>query len=126
LEKRCPGLRVTGWRHGYFTAEEESVILEEINTLSPDILLVGMGMPRQELWANRHRRILNTRVIMCVGGALDIMSGKLTLTPDWIRRVGFEWLHRLIREPSRLKRMMDLPRFMFAIIKQRCTNVTKR
>lgn len=118
MKRQFPGLRVIGYHDGYFDGEEEKIIIENIRTLKPDILLVGIGMPKQEIWAQAHRD-LPVGVTLCVGGTIDIMGGKLAPTPAILRRLGLEWLHRLIREPSRFKRMMDLPRFAAAVMKAR-------
>ncbi|MCL2287508.1 MAG: WecB/TagA/CpsF family glycosyltransferase [Firmicutes bacterium] len=113
MEARHPNMKVIGYHHGYF--DDDTEIIDEINSLSPDILLVCIGMPRAELWAASNRNI-NTRITMCLGGTLDIMSGDLTPTPPIIRKIGLEWLHRLIREPRRAKRQLDIPRFVMAVI----------
>jgi N-acetylglucosaminyldiphosphoundecaprenol N-acetyl-beta-D-mannosaminyltransferase len=117
VEKQYPSIHVVGFSDGFLSYEKEYMVLEGIQSLKPDILLVCMGMPRQEIWAVKHRD-LPVRLTLCLGGTLDILAGKLTLTPNWIRRLGLEWLHRLIRQPSRAKRMMDLPRFVLAVLKE--------
>jgi N-acetylglucosaminyldiphosphoundecaprenol N-acetyl-beta-D-mannosaminyltransferase len=118
MEARYPNLKVTGFHHGYFDSDSdtEATILDEINRLSPDILLVCMGMPRQELWAVQHRNV-NARLTLCVGGTLDIMGGALRRAPVIFQKCGLEWLYRLLRQPHRAKRMLDLPRFVFAVLK---------
>lgn len=119
MRQRFPGLRVAGCRDGYFNEADEILIQNEIQSCKPDILLLGMGMPRQELWAQRHKHL--APVTLCVGGTLDIMSGRVTLTPAWLRKLGLEWLHRLLREPRRFWRMLDLPRFMVAVFVEKCS-----
>ena len=113
MEARYPTLTVVGCHHGFFTDDEE--VIEDINNASPDILLVCTGMPRAELWATKHRNI-DARVTMCVGGTLDVMAGEVQLAPSFMRKVGLEWLYRLIRQPWRAKRMLDIPRFVWAVI----------
>jgi len=120
MRESYPGLKVSGWHDGYFNANEEKLILAEISALMPDILLLGMGNPKQELWAYENRSI-PVKVTLCCGGTLDIMSGQVKLTPAWLRRIGLEWLHRLITQPRRAKRMLDLPRFIFAVVKEAFT-----
>lgn len=117
MERQYPGLTVIGCHDGYFNAEEEIIILNEIRALQPDILLVGMGMPKQELWAAAHRD-LPVRLTLCLGGSIDVMAGEVKLAPAFLRRIGLEWLYRLLSEPSRAKRMLDLPRFMIAVVQQ--------
>ncbi len=112
-------VNIKGYAHGYFKPEEEAALIEQINRVKPDILLVGLGAPKQELWIHRNMYRLSCKVCIGIGGGIDIFAGKVSLTPEFIRKAGFEWLHRLIREPRRYKRMMDLPRFMILTFKKR-------
>ncbi len=112
-------VKVKGYAHGYFKPEEEAFVIERINRVKPDILLVGLGAPMQEFWIHRNMYRLSCKVCIGIGGSIDIFAGKITLTPEFIRKAGFEWLHRLIRDPRRFKRMMDLPRFMLLTYKKR-------
>jgi N-acetylglucosaminyldiphosphoundecaprenol N-acetyl-beta-D-mannosaminyltransferase len=117
-ERLYPAIQVVGWCDGYLNPEKEARVLQEIKNLRPEILLVCMGMPRQELWAAKHRT-LPVKLVLCLGGTLDILAGRVSLTPAWLRRIGLEWLHRLLREPRRIKRMLDLPRFAVRILRER-------
>ena len=119
MEAKYPGLSVVGLHHGFFSPDDNDKIITEINRLSPDILLVCTGMPRAEIWADRNKNILNTRLTLCLGGTLDVMSGGAKMAPAFLRKIGLEWFYRLICEPSRAKRMMDIPRFIFAVILNR-------
>lgn len=116
-----PGLIIAGTRNGFFTPEQESEIVNEINSSNADLLLVALGAPRQEKWIARYKNVLNVKVCIGVGGTIDILSGRVQLSPDFFRRNGLEWLHRLYREPRRAKRMMDLPRFMVRVIWEKFT-----
>ncbi|MDR0273388.1 MAG: WecB/TagA/CpsF family glycosyltransferase [Clostridiales bacterium] len=118
MESRFQYLKVIGLHHGFFSAEEEKKIMSEINNLSPDILLVCTGMPRAEILATRNRN-LNAKITLCLGGTIDIMAGNVKLAPPLMRKLGLEWFHRLIRQPSRAKRMLDIPRFIFAVLFQK-------
>lgn len=108
LSARVAGLRVAGatdgfWgRGGEFDTEEE--VCEAIRRARPDILLVGLGVPRQELWAVRHAADLGAPVIWCVGALFEYYSGQRARAPVWIRRLGLEWAFRLALEPRRLAR----------------------
>jgi len=113
MEARFPNMKVVGCHHGFFT--DDSGIIDEINRLSPDILVIGLGMPRQELWAAVNRNI-NTRITLCIGGAIDVMAGEARLAPPLMRKLGLEWLYRLLCNPSRAKRQLDLPRFVLTVI----------
>lgn len=124
IKKDYPNIRIAGYHHGYFKGshngnighEEERKIIEDINSSKPDIIFVGLGFPKQEIWIDSNRDIIKGKVIIGNGGVMDILSGKLKPTPDIIRRLGFEWLHRLLREPSRIKRQIILPKFMLQVI----------
>jgi len=113
MEARYPNMKVVGCHHGFFS--DDAPIIDEINSLFPDILLVCIGMPRAELWATKHRHI-NTRITMCLGGVMDIMAGEVVLAPSFMRKIGLEWLYRLISQPGRAKRQLDIPRFVLAVI----------
>lgn len=112
-------IKIAGYEHGYFKPEDENDVIERINSTKPDILLVGLGAPKQEIWISNNMHRLNCKVLIGVGGSIDVFAGKASLAPEFIRKSGFEWLYRLIREPRRIKRMMDLPRFMLLTIKRR-------
>lgn len=116
-----PGIVIAGCRNGFFAPDEERDIVNEINSSSPDLLLVALGAPRQEKWIARNRDLLNVKVCIGVGGTINILSGRVQLSPDFFRRNGLEWLHRLYKEPRRYKRMMDLPRFMVRVIWEKFT-----
>lgn len=109
------GVTVLGARDGYFDAETEKLILEELKSLKPDILVLGMGMPRQEEWAAAHLHTLPCKITLCVGGSIDILSGNVRRAPKIMRRFGLEWLYRLVTNPQRARRMLDLPRFIWSV-----------
>ncbi|MDD4495494.1 MAG: WecB/TagA/CpsF family glycosyltransferase [Eubacteriales bacterium] len=117
--KQYPGVKIAGVHHGYFTAEEEPAIIEKINNSGAELLLVALGAPKQEKWIDSHRNTLKVKVCIGVGGSLDVFAGKAKLAPEFIRKIGLEWLYRLIREPRRFKRMLDIPRFMLKVIRQK-------
>jgi len=112
-------VKIAGYHHGYFNPEEEEQIIKSINESQCDILLVALGAPKQEKWIATHRDKLNVKVCIGVGGTFDILAGKSKLAPEYIRRMGLEWLYRLIQEPRRYKRMLDLPRFVVRVIKKK-------
>ncbi|MGE5328157.1 MAG: WecB/TagA/CpsF family glycosyltransferase [Deltaproteobacteria bacterium] len=116
LEKVYPNINVVGTHHGYFDENKEEEIIAHINLCSPNIILVGMGAPLQEKWIFKNRMRLNARVGIGVGGALDILAGKTKRAPAIFARFGLEWLYRLMKEPSRIKRMMVIPVFFIKVI----------
>ncbi len=95
---------IAGCRDGYFSPEEQGQVIEEINSSRPDILLTAMGVPRQELWLDEHREKLQVPVCMGVGGLFDFYSGTIPRAPLWMRRMGIEWVWRLMMEPGRMWR----------------------
>ena len=115
IEAKYPNLKVVGCHDGYYTESKEKCIVENIDNLCPDILLVCLGMPKAEIFASKYKNI-NAKVTLCVGGTIDIMAGNVRLAPKVLRKVGLEWLYRLIKEPRRFYRMLDLPRFMFSVL----------
>lgn len=106
---------LSGIHDGYFDGEEEQRILREIRESGTRILLVGMGVPKQEEWLRQHREELGPVLGMGIGGVFDIMAGRLTRAPLWMQRHRLEWAYRLFLQPSRIGRMMALPKYMLAV-----------
>ncbi|AFM43452.1 teichoic acid biosynthesis protein [Desulfosporosinus acidiphilus SJ4] len=103
--------------HGYFQPHEESGILKEICEFRPDVLLVGLGAPRQEFWLAEHPGL--TFVGIGVGGSFDALAGTVRRAPKQFQDLHIEWLYRLLKEPWRWKRQTVLPRFLFKVLWQR-------
>ena len=112
LEKEIPGLKIAGFRDGFFKDEEEAAIVEEINESGADFLCVALGSPKQEYFVIRHRDSLKVKAAAGLGGSLDIWSGQLNRAPAFYIDHGLEWLYRMIQEPKRLKRLPALPVFL--------------
>ena len=115
LVDKYPGLKITGWNHGYF--QDSEPILREIEARRPDILLVALGMGRQEKWVWEHGHRLPVKLAIGVGGSLDVYAGRVQRAPELFQRLGLEWLYRLVRQPSRLGRMLVLPVFLWKVLK---------
>jgi N-acetylglucosaminyldiphosphoundecaprenol N-acetyl-beta-D-mannosaminyltransferase len=111
LRSRHPGLAVVGTYGGSPSPDEEEEICGRINAIRPDVLLVAYGAPRQDLWISRNLGKLNVSVAIGIGGTFDFITGKAVRAPGWMRGIGLEWLHRLLLEPRRWRRMLALPRF---------------
>lgn len=118
LERKYPGLVIAGVQHGYFSREEEEGVVAAVAAARPHLLLVGLGMPKQEKWIYRHRQRLGAAVAIGVGGSLDVFAGKVCRAPDWMCRRGLEWLYRLFSQPQRFFRMLALPRFVLKVLAQ--------
>ncbi len=119
LVMRAPGLRIAGTYAGSPALEEEDAIVERIRRAAPDFLLVAFGAPQQDLWIARNLRRLGVPVAMGIGGTLDYISGRVPWAPALWRRCGLEWLHRLIHQPWRWRRMLALPRFALYVLGSR-------
>lgn len=113
-EEKKP-LLAAGSHDGYFDKAEEARIIREIRESGARLLLVGMGVPKQEKWLLRHKKELGPVLAMGVGGVFDIMAGHLKRAPLWMQRHRLEWAYRLFLQPSRIGRMMALPRYMLAV-----------
>ncbi|MFC6488315.1 WecB/TagA/CpsF family glycosyltransferase [Nitratireductor sp. GCM10026969] len=121
LSALAPQHRFAFVHDGYFTVEEEPGILAEIQRLRPDVLLVAMGVPRQELWIARNITEHHCTMPIAVGALLDFLSGTIPRAPLWMRRLRLEWLFRLLLEPKRLWRRYVLgnPLFLARVLRQR-------
>lgn len=99
LKLKYPTIKIVGVRNGYFSQQNSTAIIEDINASKADILLLGMGSPVQENWLNKHAPSLNCRTALAVGGLFDFYSGKIPRAPIWMRELGLEWVWRLVQEP---------------------------
>lgn len=108
VAKRWPHVNVVGTYSPPFGFERDDAenqrILELVRQASPDILVVGLGAPKQELWTYRFRDQIRAKVALCIGGSIDFLAGTKARAPVWMRRVGLEWVHRAATEPRRLGR----------------------
>jgi alpha-1,3-mannosyltransferase len=107
-----PGHMIVGTRNGYFHADNQQAVCDQIMESRPNLLLVGMGQPRQELWAAQHFEKFEA-VTMCVGAFLDFTAGTITRAPRWVRAARFEWAYRLALEPRRLAQRYLIGNFEF-------------
>lgn len=119
LAARYPGLQVCGHHHGYFSSRDEPALLASIREARPDILVAALGAPRQELWLAAHLGELRVPVGIGVGGSLDVLAGKVPRAPELFRRWHLEWLYRLARDPRRWRRGLALPRFVWAVWREK-------
>ncbi len=125
LIDKFPDLRIVGTHHGYFDKSNGSIenvkVIEGINELSPNILILGFGMPTQEQWLMENWDGLNADIALTGGAVFDYVSGELRRAPDWMTNHGMEWLGRMLIEPRRLWRryLIGIPIFFWRIILQR-------
>ncbi len=118
LQARYPGLEVAGCFAGSPGDADWPAIRERLAQARPDVLFVAYGHPRQDLWIHRRREELPVAVALGVGGAFDFAAGVARRAPRWMRRLGLEWLHRLVTQPWRWRRMRVLPLFVLLVLGQ--------
>lgn len=115
LQRRMPNLKVEA-QHGYLDANEQQQLEQTLQQQQPQIILVGLGVPRQEFWIAEHRALCPNSIWIGVGGSFDIWAGVKTRAPGWLRNNNLEWVYRLYQEPWRWKRMLALPKFAWRAI----------
>ncbi len=114
IRKEFPGINIVGTCHGYEKDQEK--IINDINDKKPDLLLVGLGAPRQEEWIASNMSKVDAKVFIGVGGSFDGFSGVVKRSPEIFIKLNLEWFHRLLTQPSRWRRMLQLPLFMIKIL----------
>ncbi|MEM9264937.1 MAG: WecB/TagA/CpsF family glycosyltransferase [Cyanobacteria bacterium P01_F01_bin.13] len=112
-QQQFPNLKVEIAQHGYLSGTEQLELRNELKTLQPSIIFVGLGVPRQELWIANHRHLCPHAIWIGVGGSFDIWAGQKQRAPRWMCNNNLEWLYRLYQEPWRWRRMLALPKFVF-------------
>jgi N-acetylglucosaminyldiphosphoundecaprenol N-acetyl-beta-D-mannosaminyltransferase len=119
LKERYPGLKVVGRRNGYVSTDEMEPLVSEINESAAQILFIALGSPRQEQWIAQYGDRLQVKVIQGIGGTLDTITGHVKRAPASWQRHNLEWLFRLLKEPNRIKRQIQLPVFALMVVKQK-------
>ena len=111
-QQKVPGLSINT-NHGYLSTQEEENLLNTLKEKQPRLILVGLGVPRQEFWISQNRAICPEATWIGIGGSFDIWAGVKSRAPVWLRENHLEWLYRLYKEPWRWQRMLALPKFFF-------------
>lgn len=122
MHVRYPTLQICGMHHGYFdkSGAENAAVLKKIRTAAPDILFVCFGFPAQEKWIAKNLASLpSVKLAMGLGGSLDVWSGNIRRAPLLVQKAGLEWLWRTVLEPKRARIFVDIPHFLFEIIKDK-------
>ena len=112
LEEKYPNIKIIGVDNGYFDDEKKKEIINRLSELKPDILLVGTGFPRQEKLINEMLPLNIFKIAIGCGGSIDVLSGTVKRAPKLFIKLHVEWSWRLIKEPTRIGRMMVLPKFL--------------
>ena len=110
LQAAHPGLVICGTHDGYFKADEP--VIQKIRDARADVVFVCLGFPKQEKWIAAHGAETGARLLIGLGGSLDVFAGKVERAPEQFQRLGLEWLYRLMKQPSRAGRMARLPLFL--------------
>ena len=112
------GVNVAGYHHGYF--EKDNEIIEDIISKKPDLLFVGMGVPKQEKWIHKHLEKIPVKLAMGVGGSIDVISGKKKRAPEFIQRMRLEWFYRFLQSPWNKKKVpFQIAKFIFLVLKEK-------
>lgn len=115
-QKKFKGLNINGYHHGYFPKSQNPIIVNQINQSRATLLIVGMGVPRQEIWLGKHLDQLNhVRLAIAGGAVLDFLSGHVKRAPGWMRRLGMEWIYRVAQEPTRLAKRYFVGNLFFLV-----------
>ena len=114
-QQRVRGLAIASM-HGYLSPVEEKELEQTLKDLQPRLILVGLGVPRQEFWIAEHRHLCPQAIWIGVGGSFDIWAGVKTRAPAWFCNNHLEWLYRLYQEPWRWRRMLALPQFAWKVL----------
>lgn len=117
MRLRHPGCNIVGSRHGFFPPESDEVVAREVAESTPDILFVAMGIPRQEKFIRATEHIIGAKVGIGVGGSLDVHSGQVRRAPLIVRKLKLEWLWRTLANPKKIKKAMNLPRFVMMVLR---------
>lgn len=110
-QQRSPHLQIAGIQHGFLTPEEQPEFQARLQAAQPAVILLALGVPRQEFWMRDHQHLCPQAIWMGVGGSFDIWAGNKTRAPEWFCNNHLEWLYRLYQEPWRWRRMLALPKF---------------
>lgn len=119
MRLKYPGCNIVGARHGFFPAESDQIVAAEVAAAQPDVLLVAMGIPRQEKFIRGTQSIIRAGVAMGVGGTFDVLSGTIKRSPAVMQKLRLEWLWRILKDPKKIKKSALLPRFVMMVLRQK-------
>jgi N-acetylglucosaminyldiphosphoundecaprenol N-acetyl-beta-D-mannosaminyltransferase len=121
LRRKHPGVSIAGARDGYFRPDESDAVAAAVRASGANVLLAGLGSPKQELWLARYLGATGCGAGIGVGGSFDVFAGNVARAPAFFQRAGLEWAYRLAKEPSRWRRQLALPRFAAAALGEALT-----
>lgn len=117
MRLKYPGCNIVGSRHGFFPPSDDEYVAKDISAYEPDILLVALGIPRQEKFIYGTIGMTGAKVSIGVGGSFDVFSGRVKRAPRVIQKLKLEWLWRLILNPKKISKAMMLPKFMAMVLR---------
>lgn len=117
-----PNINIAGYKNGFFDLDSPSRILEDIKSKEPYAIFVAMGCPRQERFIAKYMDELPCSIFMGVGGSFDVIAEKVNRAPEWMIKLGLEWLYRVLKEPYRIKRLGTIPKFLVLVFKNKKVN----
>lgn len=130
LLQRYPEIAIAGYHHGYFdkTGAENGRVVDLINSVKPNLLFVGFGMPEQERWIQQNLSRLDVNAVLPCGSMVDYVAGMKSVAPAWMADFGMEWMYRLFQEPGRLwkRYLLGNPEFIFRVLLQRIREEKRR
>jgi N-acetylglucosaminyldiphosphoundecaprenol N-acetyl-beta-D-mannosaminyltransferase len=118
-QTKLPNLKIVGVQHGYINAAEQAELDRQIAATQPKIILVALGVPRQELWIRDRFHLCPEAIWVGVGGSFDVWSGTKKRAPVVFQKLNLEWLYRFAQEPTRWRRMLSLPHFAILALRER-------
>ena len=120
MQKKYNKLKIIGVNNGFF--DDELSVIKKINLLKPDILLVGLGAPKQEKFIFKYKELISAKIFIGIGGSFDVMSGKVKRAPKIFIDLNLEWLYRFIKQPKRFFRLLALPKFLIKVLLNKIFN----
>jgi len=117
------GINLVGYQHGYFQESQIDEVIRNLNNLKNKVFIVGMGVPYQEIFAERLSEISDSKIGICVGNFLEFYFGTKKRTPVFIRKIGLEWMFRIITDPKRMwkRYIIGIPIFFYRVLKIKLT-----
>lgn len=116
FESKYPGIRVCGWRNGYFDEADEKEIVADMAASGADMMFVAFSSPKKEYWVKRHLDEIGIPFVMGVGGSFDVVAGVTDRAPKWMQDHGLEWFYRFIQEPGRLWKRYVIGNLKFVVL----------
>jgi exopolysaccharide biosynthesis WecB/TagA/CpsF family protein len=121
MQQKYSNFKIAGYRNGYFSKDEEAEVIEMINASNADILWVGLGKPKEQEFIHNLRSQIQVPVIISCGGCYNFVTGEYSRAPEWMQKLGIEWLHRAFTQPKKLlwRYLTTNPHAIYCVLKHR-------